>query len=333
MSEQPTEIQGTWKLSIVQGPDEGQEFILGILTRIGRGKGNDIPLTDGQSSRTHAIIERTATGADGEGFGYILNDRGSTNGTFLDGERISGPTRLQPGQVIRIGDTQLAVQSTSDPGAVPAGQAAPQTAPQAAPEPPVAEADRRTQPVQERQPAPPPASAPPASVPAAPAKPAPEKRRRWLVTCLVLVVLLGCVLTIAAAGIYYAATSGILNRRTVLNTFGAGYGEVSFINLTDSTLEADMNPLDAGEDSIQLDYDGRFAPFDIGGWGAIQPGRYQLEIRLDGPPESGTCTLQIGSGDSYQFVAVPEGLAITLKGATASSPDDLDMQTSSLCGL
>jgi predicted component of type VI protein secretion system len=57
----------------------------------------DIVVTDPEVSRQHARLTRT----DG---GYEIQDLGSTNGTFLDGQRLRGePQPLSPGQVIKMG--------------------------------------------------------------------------------------------------------------------------------------------------------------------------------------------------------------------------------------
>jgi len=70
---------------------------------IGRAAGNDVPLPwDEEVSRLHAELECTA----GE---WTVSDDGlSRNGTFLNGERVSGRARLRDGDVIRLGRTLIA---------------------------------------------------------------------------------------------------------------------------------------------------------------------------------------------------------------------------------
>lgn len=67
---------------------------------IGRA-GCDIVLENPQVSRFHAQIDRTGDG------GALLRDAGSTNGTFVNGQRLSAPHALKPGDVIQIGAFKL----------------------------------------------------------------------------------------------------------------------------------------------------------------------------------------------------------------------------------
>ncbi|GAB4195181.1 MAG: FHA domain-containing protein [Roseiflexaceae bacterium] len=78
-------------------PQQGQ-------MRLGREQ-SDIVLDNPQVSRHHALIER-------EGTHHLLSDIGSTNGTFVNGQRISRH-KLQPGDVIQIGAFRLVYNGTS----------------------------------------------------------------------------------------------------------------------------------------------------------------------------------------------------------------------------
>lgn len=64
---------------------------------IGRALENDVVVTSRRVSREHARLRR-------EGWRVILEDLGSTNGTFLNGERILNPAELRDEDRIRIGD-------------------------------------------------------------------------------------------------------------------------------------------------------------------------------------------------------------------------------------
>jgi len=69
---------------------------------IGRDRGADIALEwDGQVSRLHALIERVG------GAWTIVDDGLSRNGTFVNGERVSGRRRLNAGDVIASGATHI----------------------------------------------------------------------------------------------------------------------------------------------------------------------------------------------------------------------------------
>jgi pSer/pThr/pTyr-binding forkhead associated (FHA) protein len=76
----------------------GQEHSLGNpVTRMGRAVENEIVILDKRSSREHAVIRR-------EGRKLILEDQGSTNGTYLNGERLLNPVQLRDGDQVSVGD-------------------------------------------------------------------------------------------------------------------------------------------------------------------------------------------------------------------------------------
>ena len=68
---------------------------------IGRDAGNDIPLDeDDYASARHARIEPRRDGV-------WVSDAGSTKGTYVNGTKLTKPKRLAPGDVIRVGSTDL----------------------------------------------------------------------------------------------------------------------------------------------------------------------------------------------------------------------------------
>ena len=68
---------------------------------VGRGGDNDLPLSaDEFASSRHARFEPRRDGV-------CIEDIGSTNGTFVNGVRLTRERRLQPGDVVRIGETDL----------------------------------------------------------------------------------------------------------------------------------------------------------------------------------------------------------------------------------
>ena len=86
------------------------EIPLHQTNTIGRGPHQDIDLQDPQASRQHAAI----SWADGS---YWVQDRTSTNGTYLNGGRIYGPTRLKDGDVLLMGETTALFSETLKRGA------------------------------------------------------------------------------------------------------------------------------------------------------------------------------------------------------------------------
>ena len=77
---------------------KGQEHRLtGELITIGRAVENDVVITSKRISREHAQVRR-------EGWRVILEDLGSTNGTFLNDERVLTPVELRDEDRITVGD-------------------------------------------------------------------------------------------------------------------------------------------------------------------------------------------------------------------------------------
>jgi FHA domain len=74
---------------------------------LGRADGNDLSFPqDQQISGQHAVIERQAND-------WLIRDLGSTNGTRVNGHKISGPRVLGSGDSILLGQTQLAFRAVS----------------------------------------------------------------------------------------------------------------------------------------------------------------------------------------------------------------------------
>jgi FHA domain len=92
------------KLVVVKSPalDEGEEWQLNSAAlTFGRGSQNDVQLQrDEYASSKHARVEPRRDGV-------WVEDIGSTNGTYLNGIRLTRPKRLTPGDIVRIGETEL----------------------------------------------------------------------------------------------------------------------------------------------------------------------------------------------------------------------------------
>jgi len=83
-------------LLMVEGSSPGKRFFVDQpVLLIGRDAHCDVPVADRQVSRQHASITL-------ESEGYILQDLGSKNGTFVNGREIDGPHLLQDGDEIQI---------------------------------------------------------------------------------------------------------------------------------------------------------------------------------------------------------------------------------------
>jgi putative peptide zinc metalloprotease protein len=87
-------------------PDGARIPLTRALT-LGRGAENDVTLSDPSVSRQHARV-RLADGVP------LLEDAGSSHGTFLDGRPIEGERALHAGQVIQLGDLPLRVIAAED---------------------------------------------------------------------------------------------------------------------------------------------------------------------------------------------------------------------------
>jgi ABC transport system ATP-binding/permease protein len=74
------------------------------VLRLGREPDNDLVLPDSLTSRHHALLQR-------QGSTVQIVDLNSSNGTFVNGQRIPHPTPLKNGDILLIGDTRLAIRA------------------------------------------------------------------------------------------------------------------------------------------------------------------------------------------------------------------------------
>ena len=92
------------RLVVARSPalEEGNVFELDVATlSVGRGAGNDIPISaDEYASSRHARFEPRRDG-------LYVEDVGSTNGTFVNGIRVTRERKLAPGDIVRVGQTDL----------------------------------------------------------------------------------------------------------------------------------------------------------------------------------------------------------------------------------
>jgi predicted component of type VI protein secretion system len=171
-----------FRLIVRTGPNPGVVIDLTKeVSMMGRDVTNDVVLGDAEVSRQHARITRTPAG-------YMLEDLGSTNGTFVNGERLAAPRVLNAGDLIGVGENvTLTFDSTSPEGAAtvmgaPVGKAT--AAPPA----------RGAAAAAPRPAAPAPAAAPAAAAPVAEAPAAKSSTRRWIIAgCGCLFLMVACI--------------------------------------------------------------------------------------------------------------------------------------------
>ena len=95
----------SWSSSKSPALDAGEEVPVDSLpVAIGRGGQNEVPLDgDDFASAQHARFESKRDG-------LWVEDIGSTNGTFVNGARVTTPRRLSKGDVVRVGQTDFRVE-------------------------------------------------------------------------------------------------------------------------------------------------------------------------------------------------------------------------------
>ena len=111
-------------LIFTQGPLTGQRLEPEGELVIGR-EGAALTIEDSELSRRHAVVRPV----DG---GIEIEDLGSLNGTFVNGQRITAPTRLAGGDSVKLGQSVLALEGATAPATVMSAAPTPASAPQAA---------------------------------------------------------------------------------------------------------------------------------------------------------------------------------------------------------
>ncbi len=177
-----------YQITMRSGPSPGKTFPLELAEAfLGRDMANEITISDPEVSRRHARFTL-------QGDQVLVEDLGSTNGTFLNSQRISTPQQLRAGDVITLGENIVMVfeKAQYDPDATVVSSQPAYTPP---PAPQVRQPAQRSY---QRQPEPAPYQQPQQ---ASPVQRAPARRKggfpTWLLILIIAIVVVACVIAVA----------------------------------------------------------------------------------------------------------------------------------------
>ncbi|MFP3881631.1 MAG: FHA domain-containing protein [Actinomycetota bacterium] len=95
--------EGSRVLFVRSESQQGQEFEVGDVVVMGRSNETDVVLDDPYASDFHLRLVSQESG-------MMLHDLGSTNGTYVNGRRVSAPTELKRGDTIQVGKTVMEIR-------------------------------------------------------------------------------------------------------------------------------------------------------------------------------------------------------------------------------
>ena len=257
-------------LTMTRGPDAGRQFDIGAApVTIGRQDQCEVQVAGTWVSRRHARLAWAGTG-------YIVEDLGSTNGTFVNGQRVSGPRALQSGDRLQLGEQVEFAFEARMLAPVRAEAALPGMAPSQAQAPP----------------------------------PQPKRSRAWVWA----LGLLGLLVVIAAAGVgaWYLLSDKeqwIVFASTQSDTDEDDTSETSIFVMRPDGTEVSQVTTDSGSDwSPDLSPDGQTVVFVSGRDG--ESGIYRIKVDGTGleylTPDDGTHSDPSWSPDGKQIVFVSD---------------------------
>jgi hypothetical protein len=95
--------EGSRVLFVRSESQQGQEFDVKDVVVMGRSEETDVVLDDPYASEFHLRLVAQESG-------MMLHDLGSTNGTYVNGRRVSAPTELKRGDTIQVGKTVMEIR-------------------------------------------------------------------------------------------------------------------------------------------------------------------------------------------------------------------------------
>ncbi len=112
-------------LLVTAGPAAGLRVAVERRLVVGR-RDADVTIEDPELSRRHATVEPAGRAPPAEPVvGLLVNDLGSTNGTWVNGARVAGPTVVTPGDELVVGDSRMHVERAAA-AAIPVAAGPPQ---------------------------------------------------------------------------------------------------------------------------------------------------------------------------------------------------------------
>ncbi|HEU4894506.1 MAG TPA: FHA domain-containing protein [Acidimicrobiia bacterium] len=95
--------EGSRVLFVRSESQQGREFEVSDVVVMGRSSETDVVIDDPYASEFHLRLVSQENG-------MMLHDLGSTNGTYVNGRRVSAPTELKRGDTIQVGKTVMEIR-------------------------------------------------------------------------------------------------------------------------------------------------------------------------------------------------------------------------------